>query len=94
MTSSPRPVPHIQHTVALAHAASALANAVVPSGLDAIHNPLQVASVRKALEGVAGWFNDPNFFFPDDPDGELKAAEYLITLATLLREHLRAGNYT
>lgn len=88
-----RPVPHINHTVALAHAASSIKNALMPSDLKPMHNPMDVHQVREALQGVAAWFDDPNFYFPDDPDGEIKAVDYLVLLATLLREHLRAGNY-
>lgn len=87
-----RPVPHINHTVPLAQAASALTNAPLPNESQRVANPMDVSQVRFALQHVANWFDDPSFYFPDEPEGELKATEYLILLATLLREHLRAGN--
>lgn len=89
-----RPVPHIQHTQALEEAAIAVTNAKNGAGL-AVHlcqNPLDVSAVREALTCVADWFEDPAFFFESAPNGEMAAVENLILLATLLREHLRAGN--
>lgn len=89
-----RPVPHINHTQALAEAAHLVRVASVPTGLEKIENPMDVIAVREALRQVGRWFEDPQFFFPDDPDGELKAAEYSVLVMTLFRDHLRAGNYT
>lgn len=89
-----RPVPHINHTVHLAQAANALAQAGVdlPAERFRIANPMDVEQVRFGLAHAAQWFDDPSFFFPDADDAELQATEYLILLASCLREHLKAGN--
>jgi hypothetical protein len=87
-----RPIPHINHSVALAQAASALSNASVPQDLTPVANPMAVPQVRRALQEIGKWFEDPTFYFPDDSDGELKATEYLVILSTLHREHLKMGN--
>jgi hypothetical protein len=90
-----RPIPHICHTVALAHAASAVTNAGVGKTPGVWPtNVMDLQQVRGSLQGMGKWLDDPNFFFPDDSevDGELKATENIILLATLLREHLKAGN--
>lgn len=90
-----RPVPHINHTAALEDAAVAVSAAKGANGLP-VHlcqNPLDVHSVRTALSDHARSFEDPAFFYEDEHAGaEMAAAENLILLATLLREHLRAGN--
>jgi hypothetical protein len=91
---SPRPVPHINHTQDLAQAANTLANTPLPIGLEKVTNGMDVYQVRESLQQLGQWFMDPKFFFPDDPDGELKAVEYAVVLVTLLREHLRAGNHS
>ncbi len=88
-----RAVPHITHTPALEDAAIAVTNA--KDGRD-LHvklcgNPLDVASVRAALTEVGGWFVDPSYFF-EGPAAEQAAATNLALLATLLAEHLKAGN--
>jgi hypothetical protein len=96
--NQPRPekraVPHINHTPALTAAASAVANAKgeddAPVSL--VDNPFSVHQVREKLQGVADLFEDPSFFFEGLPNAELVAVENLVLLATLLREHLRAGN--
>lgn len=103
-TNPLRPVPHIQHTPALEAAAIAVTNAkccTCDTGLPIVlcENPLDVNKVRGSLQEVSSWFKDPHFFFSDEHvhgrgNGELAAVENLILLATLLREHLRAGNVT
>lgn len=92
--SETRPVPHIHHTQDLANAAAALMAASVPTDALKVSNPMDLSEVRDALQGVAAWFDDPDFYFVADSHAELKAAEHLVLLATLLREHLRAGNTT
>lgn len=89
-----RAVPHIQHTPELEAAAVAVGHATSSGGTPIMlcQNPLDVRQVREALQYVGKWFEDPAFFFPDDAAGELTAATNLVLLATLLREHLRAGN--
>lgn len=89
--SNPRPVPHINHTVALAHAATAVANAVIPGELQPVRNVMNVHAVRTALINISEYFEDSGFA-SDNPDKQLQAVEYLVLLATLLREHLKAGN--
>lgn len=92
-----RPIPHIHHTDAL-EAAAATVTAAITIGKKpgiALLNPLDVQQVREALSGCAEWFEDPNFFFEgSEPNAEQTAVEHLIMVATLLREHLRAGNTT
>ena len=88
-----RPVPHINHTPEIEAAAIAVTNARVDGKpVVLVDNPLDVQQVREKLMGVGHLFEDPGFFFTDEPNGELIAVENLILLATLLREHLRAGN--
>lgn len=91
-----RPVPHIQTSAELEAAAIAVTNAKDGQGrpVHLCQNPLDVQRVRYALTSATAWFEDPNFFFADaEPGmGEIAAVENLILLATLLREHLRAGN--
>jgi hypothetical protein len=94
-----RPVPHIQYAAALETAAIAVANATDRHGKSIVlcANPFDVHHVADRMTEFAGWFVDPSFFFPTDgegPDAKLKAVENLILLATLFREHLRAGNVT
>lgn len=94
MNETAHRIPHINHTPELEAAAIAVARAkdgeeraVILCG-----NPLDVKKVQEALKGVASWFDDPNFFFDREPNAALAAAENLVLLATLLREHLKAGN--
>jgi hypothetical protein len=93
-----RPVPHIQTSPELEAAAIAVTNAKDSQGnpVRLCQNPLDVVRVKYALTSVTQWFEDPTFFFADaEPGmGELAAVENLILLATLLREHLKAGNHT
>jgi len=94
--SARRPIPHINHTVALAQAATAVTNAKDGAGtiLHLCANPMDVHQVRDSLQGVADLFEDPSFFFEGESptSAELTAVNSLILLATLLREHLLAGN--
>lgn len=87
-----RPVPHINHTPELEAAAIAVTNAKSRATTHLNMNPLDVHQVRESLKGVAKWFEDPSFYFPDAPSAELAAVENLVLLSTLLREHLKAGN--
>lgn len=97
MTSNPlkRPVPHIKHTPELEAAAIAVQNAKSANGL-AVHlcpNPLDVHAVRVSLSDFSRSFEDPAFYYEDEHAGaEMAAVDNIILLATLLREHLRAGN--
>lgn len=92
--SNPRPVPHINHTPELEAAAIAVTEARNSKGAPILlcPRPLDVHQVREALQMVSKWFEDPAFFFPEDPNAQLTAAHNLVLLATLLREHLKAGN--
>jgi hypothetical protein len=90
-----RPVPHIEHTPALEAAAIAVTNAKDGEGRAVLlcDNPLDVQKVRYAIGGAAKWFEDADFYFHGQtPESEVAAVENLILLATLLREHIRAGN--
>ena len=89
-----RPVPHIQHTADLETAAIAVQNAKGPNGLAIrlCQNPLDVERVRYALSAAAEGLKDPSFTYESEAATELIALDHLILLATLLREHLRAGN--
>jgi len=90
-----RPVPHINHTPELEAAALAVTNARVDGKpVMLVANPLDIHQVREKLMGIGHLFEDPGFFFTDEPNGELIAVENLILMATLLREHLRARNTT
>lgn len=90
-----RPVPHIIHTPELEAAAILVQGAKGANGLP-VHlceNPLDVHAVRTSLSMAAHSFEDPAFFYEDEHAGaEMAAAENIILLATLLREHLKAGN--
>ncbi len=93
--SARRPIPHIQHTQALEDAAIAVTNAKTSAGKLIIlcPNPLDVHEVRDSLKEVAKWTEDPGYYCQDEgPDAELTACSNVILLATLLREHLKAGN--
>jgi hypothetical protein len=91
-----RPVPHINHTSELEAAAIAVSNAHDSEGkvVRLCGNPLDLGAVRQALQGVSQWFEDPTFYFHTEStsNAEIAAATNLILLATLLREHLKAGN--
>ena len=90
-----RRVPRINHTPELEAAAIAVTNAKGPDGraVNLCHNVLDVHRVRYALQSTLKWFEDADFYFEGQQEGsELAAAENVILLATLLREHLRAGN--
>jgi hypothetical protein len=89
-----RPVPHIQHTADLEAAAIAVDNAIGPNGLPIrlCQNTLDVERVRYALGTTAEGLKDPSFTYESEAASELIALDHLILLATLLREHLRAGN--
>lgn len=90
-----RPVPHIQHTPELEDAAIAVTNAKTSKGLAIVlcPNPLDVHQVRDSMKEVAKWTEDPAYYCADEgPDAELTACSNIILLATLLREHLKAGN--
>lgn len=90
-----RPVPHIKHTEALEAAAIAVTNAKTSKGqaIMLCPNPLDIHQVRDSMREVAKWTEDPGYYCQDEgPDAELTACNNLILLATLLREHLRAGN--
>ena len=93
-----RAVPHINHTRELDAAVAAVtgikAKDVDGKTLVLVENPFDVTQVRERMQGVADLFEDPSFFFEGEANGELVAVENLILLATLLREHLRAGNGT
>ena len=93
-----RPVPHIQHSQALEDAAIAVANAKDGRGspVHLCRQPFDVHAVRATMSEVARWFEDPAFYTEgeEEPAAEIAAVENLILLATLLREHLRAGNLT
>lgn len=92
-----RPVPHIQHTPEIEAAACAVVNAKVNGKAVVLcENPLDIHAVRTALGTVARSFEDPAFWFEDADAAavELSSAENIILLATLLREHLKAGNST
>jgi len=97
-TQARRPIPHVASSPGLVAAVAAVMEAKRLNhsevALKLCDNPMDVTQVRDALQGLSEWFTDAEFFFPDDPDGELKAVEHLILLAHLLREHLRLGNYT
>jgi hypothetical protein len=88
-TSKPakRPVLHIEMTPELEVAIRA---APLTEGM----NPADAQSVRDALSKVARTFEDPAFFYDSEPTLEIKSLDALISMATLLREHLRAGNLT
>lgn len=95
MNDARRAIPHINHTPDLEAAACALTTATSAAGhaVNLCGNPLDVHQVRDALKTVADWFEDPSFFGEGEPvQTELAAVNNLILLATLLREHLRAGN--
>ena len=87
-----RPVPHINHTPELEAAMIAVTNAKVDGKAVNLTNPMNVHQVRENMLGISSMFEDPGFFFESDSANELVAVENLILLATLLREHLRAGN--
>ncbi len=88
-----RPVPHVNHTPELEAAACAVLAAKVDGiAVRLVDNPLDVDQVRDKMRGIACMFEDPAFFFENEDACELIAAENLVLLATLLREHLRAGN--
>lgn len=93
-----RPVAHIQHSPELETAACAVTMAKSAEGLpvNLCDNVFDVQRVRQSLINVAGWFEDPAFYGHGEtqPAAEIAAATNLILLATLLREHLRAGNTT
>jgi len=94
-----RPVPHIQHTVELDAAAAAVMAAQTkrPQLAENLRdfNPYAVFDVRRAVGQVCVWREDPSFYLEGEPTGtELEAVEFLVSVATLLREHLRAGNVT
>lgn len=56
-------------------------------------NPLDVHAVRAGLGNIARSFEDPAFWYEDEHAGaEVAAVDNIILMATLLREHLRAGN--
>jgi hypothetical protein len=82
-----RPVTHIALTPELE---VAIRGAVPQEGM----NPAEPQSVRDALAKVARTFEDPAFFYDSEPTLEIKSLDTLLSLATLLREHLRAGNLT
>lgn len=94
MNETAQRIPHINHTPELEAAAIAVNRARSGEGTPValVTNPLDVKKVQEALKGIAGWFEDPNFFFDREPNAALAAAENLVLLATLLREHLKAGN--
>lgn len=96
MNESAQRIPRIHHTPELEAAAIAVNQAMDGTGnpVALVTNPLDVQKVQQALKGVAAWFDDPSFFFDREPNAHLAAAENLVLLATLLREHLRAGNTT
>jgi len=90
-----RPIPHIQHTAMLEAAAIDVANAVDAEGRKIVlcRNPLDVQQVRATLQERTKWLEDPAFYLEGEkPQVELTGVEHIILLATLLREHLRAGN--
>ncbi len=92
-----RAVPHINHTSELEAAAIAVANAKDSKGRAVMlcTNPLDLMRVRASLSQIGSWFEDPAFYSEGEEtpgEAELAAAENLILLATLLREHIRAGN--
>lgn len=80
-----RPVLHIALTPELE---AAIREAPGTEGM----NPAEPQSVRDALAKVARTFEDPAFFYDSEPTLEIKSLDALISMATLLREHLRAGN--
>lgn len=89
-----RPVPHINSELEAAAIAVTMAKSADGKPVNLIDNVFDVQRVRHALTGVAAWFEDPAFFGHGEaqPDAEIAAADNLILLATLLREHLKAGN--
>jgi hypothetical protein len=94
-TVKARPVPHITHNPELEAAAIAVANAKDGEGraIMLCTNPLDVIKVRYSLQSASKWFDDADFYFHGQtPESETAAVENLILLATLLREHIRAGN--
>jgi hypothetical protein len=90
-----RPLPHIQYTAELEAAAVAVSIAKDGRGniIRICKNPLDVEQVRYALGAAAEGLKDPSFTYEsEEPTVELMAIENLVLLATLLREHLKAGN--
>lgn len=91
-----RAVPHINQTAALVAAAAAVSRALgVPPIADNLRglNGWDVQQVRAAIGQVSIWRDDPSFYLEGETEGtEIGAVEFLILLATLLREHLKAGN--
>lgn len=95
------PTPQINHTTALEDAAIAVSRATNGCGLPVfLCDALYPQSVERALKEIGGWFADPDVRFidcqdsPDNKSGNtrLAAIENLILLATLYREHIKAGN--
>lgn len=94
-TAARRAVPHINHTPELEAAAIAVVNAKDWQGRMIVlcTNPLDVHAVRQSMGMFQRWSEDIGFYSDGEPEGfELGSVENLILLATLLREHLRAGN--
>lgn len=86
-----RPIPHINHTMALAQAATAITNAVIPDELQPVRNVMSIDQVRTAVLLMAEHIESSGIA-ADNPEKELQLVDYLILLATLHREHLKAGN--
>lgn len=97
METKPKGIPRIQHTPELEDAAVALTNAKDSKGnpVVLVANPLDIDQVRLSLRHVAEWFDDPSFFFDQEPSpaaAAIAAAENLALLAKLMAAHLKAGN--
>jgi len=94
-TDARRPIPRVNYTEALEAAAIAVTNAKDSKGnpIALCPKPLDVHVVRESLAEVSKWTMDPTFYCQDEGEGaELVACTNLILLATLLSEHLKAGN--
>ena len=91
---SARPVPHIDMTPGLRQALDQFAGSQAMKRAQV--NPCDIEDLRSRIKNMANWFESPAFFTEgtegDASQQELEALSQLILMATLLSEHIKAGN--